>query len=131
MASKTGWTWESPERVLEFLVRHDVLQDEPDREGLPRVTVRVDECPETMTRAELKEKMKSGWQVRDYNHTSVSQVCDASDEHGEAWSVCWDCDGIPALIGIRLRDITHARPHDEVEWIRIAASAAGDGGDEA
>jgi len=128
MASKTGWT--------SFMLPESIYAELHDKTfacnaNCRRVTVRVDECPETMTRAELKEKMKSGWQVRDYNHTSVSQVCDASDEHGEAWSVCWDCDGIPALIGIRLRDITHARPHDEVEWIRIAASAAGDGGDEA
>ena len=88
MASKTGWWpkgWQVDIREgttkLYFGNAHGKRH---------RVCVRVDECPETMTRAELNKK--KGWEVK---ATTVQ------------------------VTGQEPQTRTHARPHPEAEWSEI------------
>jgi len=117
--SKTGYTWETLEKIIEFLVRKDILQDEPDREGLLRVCIRVDPAPETMTRGELKKRVRRGWllKIEDW-----ADNCIYTDHHGEF--VDFDEDGQSSQDQVAA--ITHARPHDGAPWTRIVDEKEGE-----
>ena len=108
MTSKTGW-WPKGWQV-------DI------REGTPklylgnahgkrrRVCVRVDECPETMMRAELREKWNKHWLFR---FQSGGKTRECRIEFIPSGEFLWH--------GGRLLDscITHARPHDEAPWTTV------------
>lgn len=97
--SKTGWT-DMGDRWDKFLSQESLRRDGTHR----RVCISVHECPETMTRAELREKMKAGWQRR---HSDGAERFIAYPEVLEIQQDWW------------WNDITHARPHDQAPWTKI------------
>ena len=60
MASKTGWTPSSD--TMAYM--QDLFEARGSRCGPERrVTIRIDDAPLTMTRAELREKIGDGWNI--------------------------------------------------------------------
>ncbi len=112
--SKTGWTIAEDEGyVNQFCLTEKKRTTEFSR----RVCVRVDECPETMTRGEAQEKIKRGWEVSDAvddddikSRTAGLIVVEIGQQGPETeiegTFMPWD-------------NVAYARPHNEAPWIEI------------
>ena len=111
MASKTGWTLWANEQVINPLVRKWASQ------GNHRICVRVDDAPESLTRAELAKVIKPEWEVVAGLVGGI--VCRTFDGSG---SLCVALNWLDGTVSVAYRTfavITVARPHGEAEWIKI------------
>lgn len=114
--SKTGWTCEPNGGCV---AQADLcncphgLDDCKEKTVGParRICVRIDECPETMTRAEAKEKIEAGWEIRFCDGLAQWFVTDTFSAVGDTVQC--------GVHDVELSTITAARPHSGAEWIKI------------